>query len=89
MLNIRVLITFMLIWSSIKAQLNADSCGVSSIKSTASIENGGNFFRGTWPWMVAILEKTQNTDKYFCTGTFILENKVLTGKFYQLNNILY
>lgn len=88
MLKVSLLFSFMLVGSSIKAQSESVSCGISRVKSDASIESGGDFSRGTWPWMVAILEKTETSYKYFCTGTFILENKVLTGKIYQFNEYL-
>lgn len=73
-------IVFMMTSSLIRAQRKLESCGVSRVKSNASIDSIGDFSRGTWPWIVAILEKMQSSDDYFCTGTFILENKVLTGE---------
>lgn len=38
------------------------------------------FAQGAWPWMVAIYKVNQGSELFICSGTFILERKVLTSK---------
>lgn len=53
------------------------SCGVPYSEGTGLIIGGKNIERGSWPWMVALLEKPSG--KFFCGGTLISETKVVTG----------
>lgn len=54
-------------------------CGIPS-QVTSLIVNGAYFDRGTWPWMVAVMERAVSPPKFFCGGVLVSLNKVLTGK---------
>lgn len=56
-----------------------DACGVPS-QSTSLIIRGSDFQRGTWPWMVALLEKTVTPPRFFCGGVLVTSKKILTGE---------
>lgn len=55
------------------------ACGVSSKKDVALIINGEEFAKGTWPWMVAMFKKTNAKEEFFCGGTMVSTDKVITG----------
>lgn len=61
-------------------------CGVPT-QSTSLVIGGNNFQRGTWPWMVALMQKETTPPKLFCGGVLVSTTKVLTGekvyKFYS------
>lgn len=54
------------------------SCGVPYKEGTGLIIGGRNLERASWPWMVALLEKSSGT--FFCAGTLISKTKVVSGK---------
>jgi Trypsin len=54
-------------------------CGVPS-QSTSLVIRGNDFQRGTWPWMVALMRKTESPPKLFCGGVLVTTTKVLTGE---------
>lgn len=58
---------------------NDANCGIPS-QATSLIISGYGFQRGTWPWMVALLEKTTSPPKLFCGGVLVSTTKVLTGE---------
>lgn len=61
---------------------NVNTCGVSQV-TTGFIHHGAGFKRGTYPWLVAMMLKTNyTTPQFFCGGTIISSNFVLTGKQY-------
>lgn len=46
------------------------------------IMRGADFIRGEFPWIVALLKRSddpEKIDKLFCGGTLVSENVVLTG----------
>jgi hypothetical protein len=53
-------------------------CGIPS-QTTSLVIGGSNFQRGSWPWMVALMQKTESTPKLFCGGVLISSTKILTG----------
>jgi secreted trypsin-like serine protease len=54
-------------------------CG-SPMQSTSLVIGGNNFQRGTWPWMVALMQKVTSPPKLFCGGVLVSFTKVLTGE---------
>lgn len=57
------------------------SCGVNYKKGVGLIFGGEKFERGTWPWMVAMLNRQSKMDnKFFCSGTLVSSSKVVTGE---------
>lgn len=54
-------------------------CGVPS-QSTSLVVGGKEFTRGTWPWMVALMQKNSTPPKLFCGGVLVSANKVVTGE---------
>lgn len=57
-------------------------CGVPS-QSTSLVVGGDDFPRGSWPWMVAIMQRNVTPPTLLCGGVLISESKVLTGEFQQ------
>jgi secreted trypsin-like serine protease len=57
---------------------NSSQCGIPS-QTTSLVIGGSNFQRGSWPWMVALMQKTEATPKLFCGGVLISSTKILTG----------
>lgn len=62
-----------------RSRENADTCGI-SINETGSIDQGQNFARGSFPWIVALMHAGYTTPKLFCGGTLISKTFVITGK---------
>jgi secreted trypsin-like serine protease len=62
-------------------------CGVPS-QSTSLIIRGNDFQRGTWPWMVALMKKSEASPKLFCGGVLVTSTKVLTGELVSEKNEL-
>lgn len=60
-----------------KAQQN--ECG-SSIQSSGFIVGGGDLEHGEFPWMVALLKKGDNPPSFFCSGTLVSSQNVVTGE---------
>jgi secreted trypsin-like serine protease len=58
---------------------NSNSCGIPS-QSTSLVIGGDEFPRGSWPWMVALMNRNITPPELFCGGILVSENKVLTGK---------
>lgn len=56
-----------------------EQCGVPT-QSTSLIIGGSTFQRGTWPWMVALMQKNISPPKLFCGGVLVSKTKVLTGE---------
>jgi secreted trypsin-like serine protease len=54
-------------------------CGTPT-QSTSLVVGGSTFQRGTWPWMVALMQKATNPPKLFCGGVLVSYTKVLTGE---------
>lgn len=65
--------------SNLRLKRANEVCGVTS-QSTSLIINGNDFQRGTWPWMVALMQKTTSPPKLFCGGVLVSRTKVLTGE---------
>lgn len=53
-------------------------CGVPA-GGQSLVVNGQNFRRGNWPWMVALFQKSDAEDKFFCGGVLVAQNKILTA----------
>lgn len=58
--------------------VNSQQCGVPS-KTVSLIHRGGDFNRGKWPWMAALLLKVNSEQRFFCGGVLISKTKVLTA----------
>lgn len=56
-----------------------ENCGVSGSKS-GLIVHGEDFPRGTYPWIVALMHTGFESPKYFCAGSLISKNFVISGK---------
>lgn len=55
-------------------------CGSPEELDTGLIVEGYKFTRGAWPWMVALMFKRDEEPlKFFCGGTLVSPNKVVTG----------
>lgn len=66
---------------SVNSQLQ---CGISEVKSESLkvFDDKGQLSKdGQWPWAAALYLKTENQRQYFCSGTLISDQYVLTGKF--------
>lgn len=61
-----------------RSQGRNDSCGVSRSKS-GLIVYGVDFPRGSFPWIVALMHQGWSPPKYFCGGTLISKNFVISG----------
>lgn len=67
---------FLLTLLSVFLKVDAgSSCGTSGY-STGFVINGTQSRQGEWPWLVALF--SSETDKFFCGGTLLSENMVLT-----------
>lgn len=66
--------------NTVRAQ-NVESCG---LRKTASryVVGGHDFKHGDFPWIVALLRKTESGAEYFGGGTTISSQHVLTGNEY-------
>lgn len=56
----------------------ASTCGIPHKQGMGLIIGGENIDRSSWPWMVALLEKSSG--RFFCAGTLISRTTVATGK---------
>lgn len=57
------------------------SCGTSSFSGIGLMYGGHTFAKGSWPWMVAMMYKRDETPlKFFCSGTLVTHRKIVTGK---------
>lgn len=63
-----------------RSKRDSEVCGFPS-QVTSLIIGGDNFQRGTWPWMVAMMERTVSPPKFFCGGVLVTKTKVLTGNY--------
>lgn len=62
------------------SQENKNTCGVSQVY-TGLIYQGHSFLHGAYPWIVALKKKSPHyLPKFFCGGTIISSNFVLSGK---------
>lgn len=62
-----------------RSKRNNDVCGVPT-QSSSLVVNGVDFQRGTWPWMVPLMDRTTSPPKLFCGGVLVTKTKVLTGE---------
>ena len=62
-----------------RVRRNNGACGIPS-QSTSLIIRGNDFPRGTWPWMVALMQKATSPPRLFCGGVLVSSTKILTGK---------
>lgn len=60
-------------------QTRQNACGM-SLKETGLIVQGKDFTCGTFPWIVALMYIEKKPPEYFCGGTLISENFVISGK---------
>lgn len=58
------------------------TCGIPQQQGIGLIIGGQNMER-SWPWMVALLERSRGKYNFFCGGTLISKTKVVTGNFEQ------
>jgi secreted trypsin-like serine protease len=66
--------------SSSKVKREVSNCGKRS-QSRGFIVGGSNFERGDFPWMAALMFRADDKPpEYFCGGTLISENQVVTGE---------
>lgn len=65
--------------SASRLKRNNDVCGVPT-QSSSLVVNGVDFQRGTWPWMVPLMDRTTSPPKLFCGAVLVSKTKVITGK---------
>lgn len=61
-----------------RTQKSVDTCGVSE-GELGLIVRGQSFPRGTFPWIVALMHTGTRPPKYFCGGTLISKNFVISA----------
>lgn len=62
-----------------RVQRSAETCGVSKV-NTGLIVRGQSFSRGSFPWIVALTYTKVQPPMFFCAGTIISPNFVVSGK---------
>ncbi len=65
---------------------DVDNCGLSSINTTM-IAFGEDYRRGTFPWTVALMHKAPSSPKFFCGGTLISKDYVISGNEIDAGNL--
>lgn len=63
----------------VRLQRSTGNCGVPKIR-TGLVILGQNITRGDFPWIVALMYTLFKPPTYFCGGTLITSNFVVTGK---------
>lgn len=63
-----------------QARRSADNCGVAKI-NRGLIVGGRTFSRGKFPWIVALMNIRIRPAQYFCGGTLISSDFVISGKY--------
>lgn len=66
-----------------RSRRKAEICGVPKIK-TGLIVRGQNFPRGSFPWIVALMDKRWEIPIFFCAGTLISKTFVISGNLFEL-----
>ena len=79
-MNIKLFTLFISLAVSVNSQ---NKCGISQFKFVGSdglAFNGRLAQDGQWPWTAALYLKNGNSRKYYCSGTLISAQYVLTGE---------
>lgn len=65
---------------AVRMKRNTETCGVAKV-SSGFIVRGENFARGNFPWIVALTYIKEQPPIFFCGGTIISSNFVISGEF--------
>jgi secreted trypsin-like serine protease len=74
---------FILIISFAATTISQNQCGISDFRFVGSDSlafNGRLAEDGQWPWAAALYYKDGNSRRYYCSGTLIDSQHVLTGE---------
>lgn len=69
-----------------QSQTTFETCGVSKV-NTGYIVGGKSFFRGSFPWIVALTYTKSEPPKFFCGATLISSKFVTSGEL-KINSFL-
>lgn len=62
-----------------RLQRNGNLCGV-PVNIVGLIIQGQNFTRGSFPWIVALMQTRSSPPEFFCAGTLISKTFVISGE---------